>query len=239
MGCCACVRLTQSVNCHPSTLLVYTARATSDPSHEPQIRCQHLLPAYNTVTLHATTTPGRSSAIILSSPVFLRGAGQHSNENGRRFRKHGRRRYPVDPVFFTPPSARHASALKTEDAEAQAKQRHDDIQLTHQHNTFSLDIDSCAPVAYTRFSTPVLSNQFTAPSICHVIPSLAWSESLAQVYRQYRLLCDGRGADNGLGKSTTLNSLTDTTAKVGAHTRHCSLWTAVDSSAQATSPSPR
>jgi hypothetical protein len=68
---------------------------------------------------------------------------------------------------------------------------------------------------------------------------LAWLESLVQVYRQYGLLCDGRGADRGLGKSTTLNSLTDTTAKVGAHTRQCSLWTAIDSSAQATSRSPR
>jgi hypothetical protein len=45
--------------------------------------------------------------------------------------------------------------------------------------------------------------------------SLAWSASPAQVCLGHGLLCDERGVDSRPGKSTTLNSLTDTTAKVG------------------------
>jgi hypothetical protein len=48
---------------------------------------------------------------------------------------------------------------------------------------------------------------------------LAWSASPAQVCLGHGLLCDERGVDSRPGKSTTLNSLTDTTAKVGTRFR--------------------
>jgi hypothetical protein len=168
-------------------------RPTRHMSHEStdNVCCRRTTDYCHATGHHqSTTTPARSSATILILHLF-QGCTWRRKHCGRR-PAGGSGSGSIASLFH--PAECPPRALKTQ---SQRQSRGMTIGIHTHTNTISLTINPCAPVACTRLRTFIPSNQASTPSTCLVIPSLAWSGSPAQVYRQYGLLCDGRGADRG------------------------------------------